>query len=118
MKDPQLPAALMWHFGSLAGVTYYDGAIDQWPVSAGPVPTDAQQAQILLDYQNGPILTSATEAARKASLSSSIDADSVIAQLRVMNATDFNTWWTANVTTLAQANTVLKRLAWLALRSL
>lgn len=57
-------------------------------------------------------------AARHASMDAAISGDQTITQLKAMNAADFDTWWAANVTNLAQANGILKRLARLAIRRL
>lgn len=64
------------------------------------------------------ILDNAAENARLAAIDASIAGDSTIAQLKAMTIAEFDTWWAANVTTLAQANNILKRLVRLALRRL
>lgn len=60
------------------------------------------------------------EAARIVSIDASISGFShgaqTLAQLKAMDAAAFDAWWSANVTNLAQANTVLKFLARAALR--
>jgi hypothetical protein len=58
----------------------------------------------------------APEKARVAAVDAAIAVDATIAQLKAMSNADFDTWWAANVTTLAQANNVLKRIARVVLR--
>ena len=41
-----------------------------------------------------------------------------LADLKAMTRDQFNTWWSANVTTAAQAMVVLKWIAWIAIRRL
>jgi hypothetical protein len=74
----------------------------------------AKQAAIDAATAAAPAL--AIEKARTDSLDAAIGADAVIAQLKVMDNASFNAWWTANVTNLAQANSVLKVLARVMLR--
>jgi len=64
------------------------------------------------------LLTDAAAAANRTRLSD-IDLDvsaftfggQTLASLRAMTNAEFNTWWAANITTLAQANVVLRLLA-------
>lgn len=60
----------------------------------------------------------APERARAAAIDSAIAGDTTLAQLKAMTTDEFDTWWGANVTNLAQANTVLKRLARVVIRRL
>jgi hypothetical protein len=77
-----------------------------------PESTDVQ-----LIAQINAILTD-PEPTRLAALDQTIQGDATIQQLRAMDNTAFDAWWTANVTNLAQASNVLKRLTRLALRRL
>ncbi len=56
------------------------------------------------------------EELRLAELDNIIITDSVISDLKAMTNSQFDTWWSANVTNLSQANTVLKRIARLVIR--
>lgn len=56
------------------------------------------------------------ESVRLADLDGAIASDTTVAMLKAMNNADFDAWWSANVTTLAQANNILKRLARIVLR--
>jgi hypothetical protein len=56
------------------------------------------------------------EAIRLAGVDVAIAADSTIAQLKAMTSAEFDTWWSANVTTAAQAINVLKRVTRVVLR--
>lgn len=51
------------------------------------------------------------ERVRQAAIEQAISADSQLAQLKAMTNAEFDAWWSANVTTAAQAIQVLKRLA-------
>jgi hypothetical protein len=53
---------------------------------------------------------------REETLDSVIASDTQIQQLKAMTSDEFDTWWSANVTTLAQANNVLKRIARVVIR--
>lgn len=56
------------------------------------------------------------ERQRIAAIEAEIIGDTILAALKAMTAAEFDTWWAANVTTLAQANNVLKRIARVLLR--
>ena len=56
------------------------------------------------------------ETARVSELDAQIHGSATLASLKLMSNTEFNTWWSANVTSLAQASTVLKLLARVILR--
>lgn len=74
-----------------------------------PVPVVPTQAQL-------------DELARLAAIDATIQGFSfngtTLAQLKAMDNAAFDSWWSANITTLAQANTVLKLLARTALHRL
>lgn len=67
-------------------------------------------------------LAAANEVTRKDEIESHIQNDAIgspaltLKQLAALNWTDFNTWWTNNVTNLNQLNVAVKRLTFLALR--
>lgn len=52
----------------------------------------------------------ASEAVRTATVDAAIKADNVIQQMKAMTPAEYDDWWTANVTTAAQAIGVLKRV--------
>lgn len=83
----------------------------KWVDALGGQPTQAE-----LDTFLGVDAASLAEVQRRASVDAAIAADTTIAQLKAMTPTDFDTWWAANVTTAAQAITVLKRIARVVLR--
>lgn len=56
------------------------------------------------------------EAQRKAAIETAIANDTTIASLKAMSNADFDTWWAANVTNLAQALGLLKRLTRVVIR--
>lgn len=58
----------------------------------------------------------AAEAQRLLDIDTTIKGDTTISMLKAMNNADFDAWWTANVTSLAQASVVLKRIARVVLR--
>ena len=80
--------------------------------------TPEEEAGLLADWQASDYAAGAqaAEAARKASIDAVIAADTTIQSLRAMTNAEFDTWWAANVTNLAQANNVLKRIARVVLR--
>lgn len=53
---------------------------------------------------------------RLATIDDAIASDATVASLKAMTAGQFDAWWSANVTTLGQANNVLQRLARIVLR--
>lgn len=53
---------------------------------------------------------------RIAAIDAEIAADSTISSLKEMSNTQFDAWWSANVTTAAQAINVLKRIARVVIR--
>jgi hypothetical protein len=71
-----------------------------------------------------PLPAEAAEAARLGEIDGHIRTDTfgtpayTMRQLADLTWTDFSTWWTNNVTTLASANAVLKRVTFLVLRAL
>lgn len=72
-------------------------------------------------YANGsytapPLTPDEVDAARVAAIDGVIAGDTTIAALKGMTSAEFDAWWTANVTTLAQANAVLKRIARVVIR--
>ncbi len=56
------------------------------------------------------------ESARLATIDTTIGGDTVLAQLRAMTNAQFDTWWSANVSTNAQAIAFMKRLARVVIR--
>ena len=110
------------------GGAYYDLARVLWDERIdGPMPAITLGGMtrvgntLVLDSALLAIYTAAqaakaTEVAQIASVEVSIATDTTIATLKAMTNAEFDTWWSANVTTLAQANGVLKRLARLVLR--
>lgn len=62
-----------------------------------------------------PTAAQVVDASRLAAIDSTIASfvfgGATITQLKAMDNAAFNAWWTANVTTLAQANAVLQLLA-------
>lgn len=58
----------------------------------------------------------AADQARQAAINQAVVADTVVAQLKAMTNAEFDTWWAANVSTAAQAITVLKRITRIVLR--
>lgn len=56
------------------------------------------------------------EAARVAALDGAISSDATVASMRAMTSAEFDAWWAANVTTVAQASNVLKRVTRVVLR--
>ena len=83
------------------------------------VPTTAPvtQAQIdaelvrLTDLYNIDVI-------RTGAIDTTIAGDTTINSLKTMTNAEFDTWWTANVTTLAQANNILKRITHILLRKI
>lgn len=51
-----------------------------------------------------------TEIERLAGIEAAVEADPTVQALKAMTNTQFDAWWDANVTTVAQAMAVLKRL--------
>jgi hypothetical protein len=84
------------------------------PVELSP----AEESALRSDWAAHDAARSAIEAEnlRKAEVEQAIAGDSVVHELKGMNNAEFDAWWAANVTTLAQANTVLKRLARIVVR--
>lgn len=56
------------------------------------------------------------ERTRLAAHDDAIKGDATVQQLRGMTVAEFDAWWTANVTTVAQASNVLKRVTRVVLR--
>lgn len=79
----------------------------------GGAPTLAE-----IDALLGVDAAGQAEQARKAAIDAAISGDATIAQLKAMDNAAFDAWWSANVTNLAQANNVLKRIARVVLRRL
>lgn len=79
-------------------------------------PADAAAIQSEWDAAAAAAPARAAEAARLAAVEDAIAADATVASLRAMSVAEFDAWWTANVTTLAQANNVLKRVTRVVLR--
>lgn len=50
-QDRQLGIALGWKYNHTPGIITVDGMLAAFPVSLGPTPDDATQAQIVSDYQ-------------------------------------------------------------------
>lgn len=81
-----------------------------WLIHFKPEATAQQQADavtVITNYVDNPT----SEEVRCQAITDTIIADTTIAALKAMTVAEFDTWWAANVTTLAQANNVLKRLA-------
>lgn len=70
-----------------------------WAQANGPIPEPDPPSQAELDEQ-----------ARLAAIDATIKEDTVIQTLKPMTNAQFDAWWAANVTNLAQANNVLKRV--------
>lgn len=90
-------------------------------VNGVAVPMNAEEIEARQAEEAAwPALAQARDAAaaRDASMDQAIAGDATIAQLRAMTSADFDIWWAANVTNLAQANNILKRLTRLAIRRL
>ena len=79
----------------------------------GGQPTQAEVDAVL-----GLDAASIAEATRVASVNTAISGDAQIQALKVMTVSDFDAWWTANVTTVAQAITIVKRIARIVVRKL
>src|SRR5437867_2916333 len=62
MQDPLLPGALYLKYGNQPGLTYLDGAIENWPAVLGAFPSDATIQQAITDYQAYLALASDREA--------------------------------------------------------
>lgn len=58
------------------------------------------------------------EAARITELDDTVQNDTTIGSLKAMTKSEFDAWWSANVTNAAQAIGVLKRLARIVIRRL
>jgi len=58
------------------------------------------------------------EVVRLSSIDSAIGGDTTIASLKAMTNAEFDTWWAANVTNVAQLVGVVKRIARVVLRRL
>lgn len=65
-----------------------------------------------------PTAGETAEATRLAELDAQITGSATLTSLKAMTNAQFDTWWTANVTNLAQANVVLKLIARVVLRRL
>lgn len=76
--------------------------------------TPEEGAEIAARLAGAP--AQAAEAQRLSGVDDAIAGDATIQTLRAMTVAEFDTWWAANVTTLAQANNVLKRIARVVLR--
>lgn len=69
-----------------------------------PVVTNGVFIQWIID-------TSAqTEENRKTGIDSSVASSPIVQTLKSLNNTDFNAWWTTNVTTLPQASLILREV--------
>lgn len=66
--------------------------------------------------QQWSIVALSAEAARKAVLDAGIAGDATIASLKAMTNAEISAWFTANITTLAQARTLLERLTRIIIR--
>lgn len=77
---------------------------------------EAADAQAQWDAYTAAQPARAVESARQAAIDAAIAGDTTVRDLRAMSAAEFDAWWTANVTTLAQANNVLKRVTRVVLR--
>lgn len=91
---------------------------DPVPFAASSKDVEAHGRQVYADAitgKYGPIteyiasVVSPSELAR-ASQEAAAKADNLLAQLKGMDAAQFDAWWEANVTSVAQAIMVLKRL--------
>ena len=113
----------------LPGGDYFDASRVVWdervdgPLDPNTVPGGLVKQGTALVVDSAQKAThDAAVAARQAALdqvqsqNDAIAADSVVASLKAMTASEFDTWWSANVTTLAQANNVLKRIARVVIR--
>lgn len=98
---------------SLNGWTW--GKDGTFQFNALPQPT---RDAILAVYAAHNPATVPAEIVRDQAIDAAIAGDTTIAQLKAMTAAEFDTWWAANVTTAAQAITVLKRIARLVIRKL
>ena len=58
------------------------------------------------------------EEQRRTAIDSAIAGDTTIASIKAMTNAEFDSWWSANVTTAAQAINVLKRVTRIVLRKL
>jgi hypothetical protein len=61
-------------------------------------------------------LAADTEQARLVAVDSTIASDNIVASLKKMTNAEFDAWWSANVTTAAQAIAVLKRITRVVIR--
>lgn len=91
------------------------GEVDMGPT----MPTEQQLTAAFAGYA-AAVAATAADKARLDAIDTTIGGfsfgGSSLAQLKAMDNTAFDSWWTANVTNLAQANTVLKLLARTVLR--
>ena len=80
--------------------------------------TPEEEAAVLALWEAGnqKIEAKRVEKQRQDVIDATIDTDTQIQQLKAMTSDEFDTWWSANVTTLAQANNVLKRIARVVIR--
>jgi len=75
-------------------------------------------SQARKDLHDVVMLAKQSEQTRIDDLDTEINNDTVLSNLKSMTNAEFNAYWSANVTTAAQANQVLKRLARLVIRKL
>lgn len=90
-----------------------------WTVRQFPgqeeIADNAQELLVFLKQDGASLAAQAANDARLAAIDSNMSGFSfggqTLAQLKAMDNAAFDSWWSANVTTLAQANTVLKMIA-------
>jgi hypothetical protein len=116
---------------------FYTAAIhgDNIPADAVEITTERHAALIAGQSQGKRIVAGASgvpalqdppppteaevqEAQRAAGVDQAIKDDAAVQAMKPMSNAEFDAWWAANVTTLAQANNVLKRLARVVVRRL
>jgi hypothetical protein len=98
MKHYTKPDGSVWAFEA-------DGSQDHLVTPDLTPITDAQ-----LTILRAPTPEQQVEIERVAGIDEAIKTDATVQALKAMSSGEFDVWWAANVTTLAQANNVLKRL--------
>lgn len=90
--------------------------VDTTPVQIDGVWT-RQWSVVNLDASeiNSKVIAAAA-AARLAAIDAVLAADATLATAKAMTNAEFDAWWAANVTNLAQASNVLKRIARVVIR--
>ena len=80
--------------------------------------TGGQPTQAEVDAVLGLDAASIADATRVAAVNTAISGDAQIQALKTMTVAEFEAWWLLNVTTIAQAITLMKRIARIVVRRL